>query len=241
MSQNRPAIKSSIKREVRQRCGFGCVICGNPIYQYDHLLGWAKVRRHKAEEITLLCSEHHSEKTSKRLPDFIVEEFNKNPYNLRSGITKPKTLYYFGDSANVVFGSMRFSMTKNDLYDYLIPFTIDHASPIKIIFKDQMYLLNIELQDPFGKLILKIVNNELVMNIGLWDIQYVGQRITIRESFYKIFIEIRFETPNTINFIRGKIFIKGKIITIHRENGLKLPCGGGFSNFTIKAPNGFIM
>ena len=32
-----------IQREVRQRCGFGCVVCGLPLYEYDHLLGWTNV------------------------------------------------------------------------------------------------------------------------------------------------------------------------------------------------------
>ena len=50
-----------IQREVRQRCGFGCVVCGMPLYEYEHLLGWAQVERHVATEITLLCDQHHRE------------------------------------------------------------------------------------------------------------------------------------------------------------------------------------
>lgn len=30
-----------IQREVRQRCGFGCVICGMPLYEYEHMEEWA--------------------------------------------------------------------------------------------------------------------------------------------------------------------------------------------------------
>jgi hypothetical protein len=51
-----------IKRKIRQRCGFGCVICGLPLYEYEHLLGFAKVKRHVEKEITLLCDQHHREK-----------------------------------------------------------------------------------------------------------------------------------------------------------------------------------
>ncbi len=44
MSSNsvRPKIPLPIQREVRQRCGFGCVICGLPLYDYDHIIGWAE-------------------------------------------------------------------------------------------------------------------------------------------------------------------------------------------------------
>ena len=61
-----------VQREVRRRCGFGCVICGLPLYEYDHLLCWAVVQRHVAEEITLLCDQHHREKTSGLLPNDAV-------------------------------------------------------------------------------------------------------------------------------------------------------------------------
>src|SRR5207248_2332597 len=32
-----------MKREIRQRCGFGCVLCGRPLYTYEHMEGWARV------------------------------------------------------------------------------------------------------------------------------------------------------------------------------------------------------
>ncbi len=76
-----------MQREIRQRCGFGCVICGLPLYEYDHLLGWANVKRHVAEEITLLCDKHHREKTAELLPIEHVREANKTPYNLREGVS----------------------------------------------------------------------------------------------------------------------------------------------------------
>ncbi|WP_198036130.1 hypothetical protein [Salegentibacter sp. T436] len=61
-----------IQREVRQRCGFGCVICGLPLYEYEHMEEWAKVKRHDAEEITLLCDRHHREKTAGLLPKAVI-------------------------------------------------------------------------------------------------------------------------------------------------------------------------
>ena len=39
-----------MKREVRQRCGFGCVICGMPLYTYEYMLDYANVHRHVADE-----------------------------------------------------------------------------------------------------------------------------------------------------------------------------------------------
>lgn len=68
-----------IQREVRQRCGFGCVICGVPSYEYHHMKGWATVKEHVAEDITLLCDGHHREVTSGLLPEEKVSEANARP------------------------------------------------------------------------------------------------------------------------------------------------------------------
>ena len=64
MPEKRPPLSPKLKREVRQRCGFGCVICGYPIYEYDHILGWAKVKRHLTMKITILCDQHTKAKTT---------------------------------------------------------------------------------------------------------------------------------------------------------------------------------
>ncbi|WNG79930.1 hypothetical protein C6A86_016810 [Mycobacterium sp. ITM-2016-00316] len=63
MSDDRPPIPDPMKREVRQRCGFGCVICGHPIYEYEHMDDYAVVKRHGVANITLLCDGHHRLKT----------------------------------------------------------------------------------------------------------------------------------------------------------------------------------
>jgi hypothetical protein len=81
-------IPLSIQHEVRRRCGYGCVICGIPLYEYEHMLGWANVQRHVAEEITLLCDQHHRESTGGLLPIEAVREANSNPFNLRAGVSK---------------------------------------------------------------------------------------------------------------------------------------------------------
>lgn len=51
------SIPAQIKHSVRQRCGFGCVICGSPIYEYDHMLGFAEVDRHVASK-SHCCASH---------------------------------------------------------------------------------------------------------------------------------------------------------------------------------------
>ena len=50
-------IPEAIKREVRQRCGFGCVICGFGFYDYEHFdPDFADAKFHDPNGMTLLCS-----------------------------------------------------------------------------------------------------------------------------------------------------------------------------------------
>ena len=67
-----------VQREIRQRCGFGCVICGMPLYEYEHMEEWAVVQRHVADEITLLCDQHHREKTAGCFPRTLCVLLTKN-------------------------------------------------------------------------------------------------------------------------------------------------------------------
>jgi 5-methylcytosine-specific restriction endonuclease McrA len=78
-TEGRPDIPDGIKREVRQRCGFGCVLCGFPIYEYEHIIDYSIVREHVAANLTLLCPNHHAQKTRKLISRQVVETANANP------------------------------------------------------------------------------------------------------------------------------------------------------------------
>ncbi|AZA60766.1 HNH endonuclease signature motif containing protein [Chryseobacterium indoltheticum] len=219
MRENRPAIPSEIKREVRQRCGFGCVICGSPIYDYEHMLEWAEVERHVADEITLLCPSHHREKTAKRLPSASVINANKTPHNLKTLVTDKHLLYYEGNEVIMRFGNTNFIIVDKGegiKYATLVMF---HYPLIYATLKEKILLLNIDLFDIEGNLVLSIVENELIISTGVWDIQYVSTKLTIRSEASDIFIEIDFITPNIIHFTRGKIYYKGITFTIHPTKG----------------------
>src|SRR5260221_9229391 len=100
-------IPDPIKRIVRQRCGFGCVVCGRPIYEYHHMLGFATVQRHVAAELTLLCPDHHSDQRKGLLPDAKVEKADRDPYNGRKHKSNRYRLQYSGSGCEIIMGSVR--------------------------------------------------------------------------------------------------------------------------------------
>ena len=220
MSSNsdfRPAIPEGIKREVRKRCGFGCVICGFPIYSYEHMLEWAEVKRHVADEITLLCDRHHREKTSKLMPVAIVKRANEKPFNLNKNSSQPYDLYYEGEFVVGVLGGNSF-MASLTHPPYTLHFiTIDGVSLLNFVAEDGHILLNANLFDKEGRTILVIENNSMVYSLDKWDISFVGRNLIIRQGNGDIALDIVFEVPNKVRVNRAHFIFNGVEIEIYPD------------------------
>lgn len=206
-----------IQRAVRQHCGFGCVICGFPLYEYDHIRGWANVHEHVAEDITLLCNLHHREVTSGLLPRDKVIEANKSPYNLQSGISRPLQLHYEGDSCEVHIGGNYFTTKLSGDYAESIPILVDGIPLIAFILQDDHLLLNVNLFDEYNQIVLRIVNNQLVYSVSPWDIQMVGKTLTIREMARKMLIRMTFELPNKVVIDKARFLCNGVEILVESD------------------------
>lgn len=212
------AIPQPIQREVRQRCGFGCVICGFPIYDYDHMKEWSKVKEHVAADITLLCPEHHRAVTTGILPREAVLKANENPFNLSQGHSTSMGLYYAGNTCEFFIGGNRFIMNSpQGSPGQIVPIMVDGISLLNFIFVDGQLLLNVQLFDENNEIILYIKENQLVYGIESWDIQMVGKTLTIRERARKILVNIIFETPNKVIIDKARILFKGAEILIKQD------------------------
>jgi hypothetical protein len=79
-------IPQNIKKEVRFKCGFGCVVCGSMFYDYDHFDPvFEDCKSHNADGITLLCGKHHSNKDRNFFPLSEVIKATANPFAKRNG------------------------------------------------------------------------------------------------------------------------------------------------------------
>ncbi|MBP1083513.1 HNH endonuclease signature motif containing protein [Bacillus capparidis] len=202
-------IPNQIQREVRQRCGFGCIMCGLPIYDYEHMKEWAKVKEHVAEDITLLCPQHHREKTAGRLPIELIQKHNKNPFNLRNGKSSYTPLYYQGDSCEFIIGGNTFKMDSQEFPNQMIPIMIDEIPLFSFILDKGHLLLSALVFDQFNNLILVISENRLMYSTDPWDIQFVGKTLTIREKFRKILLNITFDSPNKVIIDKARLLYNG--------------------------------
>lgn len=238
----RPPIPANIKREVRQRCGFGCVICGMPLYEYEHMLEWAEVKRHVAEEITLLCRQHHGEKTKGLLPKEDVAEANKNPYNKQAGVSAQQFLHYSGQTVRVHIADSCFEYT--DLPDgrFFAPLVIDGLPIVGFRLEQDQLLLHFIAFDELNKPIIKIIDNELIYDASQWDIEWIAQTLTIREAHCKILLEIMFSPPSEITIKRGRLLRNGIELLIGRNYIFNTNSSNYFSAIkTVNCTTGFAL
>ncbi len=209
-----------IRRQVRQRCGFGCVICGRPLYEFDHLEGWANVHRHVADEITLLCDQHHRERTSGLLPTAKVREANDAPRNLQAGVSKPYELHYSGSSAEIVVGGNSFTCGDFDNRASIVAICIDNMPLLAFTHEDDHLLLTMRSFDEDNHLVLEIEDNILAYSIAPWDIELVGKSLTVRQPHRNILLHIEFEPPGRILIDRGRTLANGVELLIRPSSVL---------------------
>lgn len=222
-------IPDRIMREVRQRCGFGCVICGLPLYEYEHMLGFANVKRHVAGEITLLCDRHHREKTSGLLPAEDVIAANADPYNLRSGVSKPYDLHYSGTSCEVVIGDNSFRVTDAFSGSGITALSIDGEPLIGFRMSQNHLLLHLKILDENDNLVLLVEDNQVIYAPTPWDIQMVGRTLTVHEKSREFLIKIEFQVPDKIVVSRGRFLTNGYEVCVTPRYALLVNNGSTMS------------
>ena len=214
-------IPAGIKREVRQRCAFGCVICGKPLYEYDHLDGWAETKRHDVNRIILLCDQHHRERTSGLLPTDQAEAASKEPFNLRAGHSTRHTLHYDGTRCEIAIGNNDFTTDVLAEGKSLTALMIDNQPMVKFRVEDNHLLLTLVFNDPMNRLTLAVEDNELVYSVDPWDIEFVGRRLTLRIAERRVLADIVFGPPSRIAIERGH-FLRNGVQAVVTRDGLTI-------------------
>ncbi len=178
---SRPKIPDDLKREVRQRCAFGCVICRSPIYEYAHIIPWEEVRAHTYDNLVLLCGADHKKLDNKKtLTRDAVRESRARVEQERPATSSD--LIEFAPYC-IVMGSNRISTTNGEI------FRIKEFGFLNIRLGEKP-LINAKIFDAEGNVALTIENNEQSFSGSTWDINYVGNTIEIRSGARGMFIKI---------------------------------------------------
>jgi 5-methylcytosine-specific restriction endonuclease McrA len=209
VSDDRSPIPHAVKRLVRQRCAFGCIVCGAPIYDYDHLVPWSQVRAHEPDNLVLLCPQHHREKTSGLLPVATVKKAAETPHNARATQSASHLLHYAGQECRAGVASNEWIWPLLNQGEFAAPLVVDDTPIILFRIEDEHLLLTVQLFDAGNRLVLQVLDNELRYSLALWDITMEGRQLTIRNAPGKIFVRITFEPPTRITIDRALVWRNG--------------------------------
>ena len=211
-------IPDPIKRIIRQRCGFGCVVCGKAIYQYHHTNpSFADAIKHEPDKIILLCLECHGRVTSGLLSDRSVEKSALSPKCLEKGFS------YFPLDINdekdgeiqvrVVLGTTTFINVRSFI-------SINNKSMFSILppeIPGSPARLSASFYDASGSAIARITDNEWQSRSANWDVEIVGPKVIIRQRFGDVCLVIRSNPPQGLIVEKLNMYYQGFKIVADNE------------------------
>ena len=200
------AIPEEIKRIVRRRSGFGCVICGLPIFDYEHIEEFSVEQAHDDNNIVLLCPLHHAEKTRKRLDKAVIRRAAANPVNLSKDRTAGHVHLMVGDQALFEVGGNKYEFSFGAVDGRFDAIRIGAHTVLGLSAEDGCLLLDVSLTDQVGVEVLRIERGEMTISTGVWDYRIVGPTVTINSAERMISLEMDFVPQGVI--IRRGMFVR---------------------------------
>jgi hypothetical protein len=189
-------IPEPVKREVRQRSRFGCVICRSGFYEYEHILPFVQVAAHDPAHICCLCASCHGRVTRGQLSKDAVRARYEQLQALPPAEVEPPAGpldFHAGDVSLAIGGLFYPSAVQTVLRYYgqdvirLQPGVDGEPGAISALFTDDA-----------GQPLLELDRNEWIGNPESWDIDVVGPRITVRKKKGHIALALRLDPPGRI-------------------------------------------
>lgn len=199
------SVPAEVKREVRQRCGFGCVICGFAFYEYEHFApDYVDATEHDPKGMTLLCSQCNQKRARGRLSAHSVALANANPKCLERGFAS-EMFDFHSDPIEIVFAGVTFYNCKhlivvNERPILSVEPSLGGNSPV---------MLSGVFCDSVGRETLYITENEWSVDSDYWDVDCEGPRITIRSAPRQITLVLRLNSPKGIVIERIDMLFEG--------------------------------
>ncbi|WP_094284763.1 HNH endonuclease [Klebsiella variicola] len=224
MTENRPAIPESIKREVRKQCGFGCAICGMPFFQYDHVEEYSEVKEHTSENIVLLCPNHHSAKTTKKLSKERIIEAKSSPFNTNKLHTTSFKIEPSKEILTILGSNILTGWRPEEMNDYNLIW-VNGVSYFTIHCEDGWLTTSIIVTDSSGNMLLSVQRGELIVSTDAWDYIYEGENIKIRAGLGEILLDLNL-SDKKVEVIQGTFCDSNKDGFIVTDGSLRNICLG---------------
>ena len=191
---------------VRRHCGFGCVICGASIVQYDHINPpFADARAHDPLSIALLCAACHDKVTRKFWSHEKVAAALAHPHCKESGFSWGE--FDFGNTPpSLQFGGVT-------LTNCPVPIAIGGKPLFKIEGPEERggpFRLSGEFYDLRGRSVCAIDQNTWKLRSKAWDVEFVGGRMEVKSQNGPPSLVLVAEPPHSLRVERLNMFVKGR-------------------------------
>src|SRR6266545_6167963 len=198
-------IPDAVKRQVRQACGFGCVLCGASIIEYEHVdPPFAEAKAHDPQRITLLCPRCHAKLTRNFMSKETVKAAMGNPFCKKTGYAS-ELLDIGKVHPAIVFAGVT-------LMNCPIPVAVGGAPLFAIREAEEAgapFRLSANFANSQGQPSLQIVDNEWRVYGTSWDVEAVGGAITIRDEPGHVSLRLVANPPDGIVVDQLDMFLGG--------------------------------
>lgn len=221
-------VPQDVRREIRARCGFGCVICGLAYYDYEHFdPDFKDAKEHNADGMTLLCMQCNQKRARGTLSAATVARANANPKCKQLGFASE--LFDFGpEPIEIFFAGVSFV----DCGTLIQVHGVNLLSVRPPEEPGSPVLLSGFLADTTGATTLKIVDNEWSAGDENWDVEVVGPQITIRRGLGDIALQIRVMPPHALAIERIDMQFEGYFLKGDEETLQISHDGKSWSSFS---------
>ena len=181
-----------IARKLRQEAGFGCCVCGCPIFQYHHIIPYTEDDPHfRHEDMMILCPfPHHYECHDYReSPTLSIEQqraYKKNPHNIQKGFIEG-LLKFRGNQVKVGYSLLT---VKKGINLSIINYNQNSVFELSIGENNNLEISGI-FYDKEGNLLATLEKNNFISKEPFpWDIEFKRQWFKIKLKPRDIFLEI---------------------------------------------------
>lgn len=205
--ERRPDVPAAVARQLRQEAGFGCCICGSPIYDYQHIIPYSKDHHFRPEDMMLLCPNHHREATAGALKEHEQRYFKANPHNISRG--------YVDGMMKINQQQLNVYMGSNLFQGDIVFIAGEHTRLLALgVVEDGRILFDANIFGPDGNLVLSIDDNQWISGWPeAWDVEFRSNYLKIWKKSRDIVVEIDLRNDECM-LISGTLWYEGINISI---------------------------
>ncbi|CAM3902085.1 HNH endonuclease [Shewanella aquimarina] len=228
-------IPPAVRAQIRKEAGYGCVFCGNPFVDYEHIDPEFKdAKIHDPDKMTLLCSGCHDNVTQRRWSKKRVWAAKAEPFAKKEGFIR-NSLSPSQDKAVIKMGNMHCSLANIVLSLYGKPIIWFEPSNQP----DAPIFLNAIFHDNGSKPIAYVSRNVFRGIVGEHDIVSTAARFEIRAKPRTISLIIESVGDEPIEIKRLCMEYLGQEVSVNSKAGIRLKGNGSDIVFNGGSISGF--